>query len=39
LVHQWMKSIVDFHEGKPYAQHVPFEKIFTQEIHTAKYKF
>ncbi|HEV2378375.1 MAG TPA: alpha-glucuronidase family glycosyl hydrolase [Terriglobia bacterium] len=39
LVHQWMKTIVDFHEGKPYAQHVPFEKIFTQAVHTAKYKF
>jgi hypothetical protein len=32
LVYQWMKAIVDFHRGKLYATHVPFEKLFTGEV-------
>jgi hypothetical protein len=36
LVRQWMKTIVDFHEGKPYTQHVPFERIFTEELHNGQ---
>jgi hypothetical protein len=33
LVHQWMQTIVNFHEGKPYAQHVPFERLYTGKVH------
>ncbi len=32
LVRQWMQTIVEFHEGKLYTQHVPFEKIFTENV-------
>jgi len=32
LVYQWMKNIVDFHRGKLYTTHVPFEKLFTEEV-------
>jgi hypothetical protein len=39
LVRQWMQTIVDFHEGKPYTQHVPFERIFTEEVRVAKFEF
>ena len=36
LVEQWMKNIVDFHEGKPYTQHVPFERLYTEEVHNGE---
>jgi hypothetical protein len=32
LIHDWMQSIVNFHEGKQYAVHVPFERIFTANV-------
>jgi len=32
LVYQWMKTIVDFHRGKLYTNHVPFEKLFTEDV-------
>jgi len=32
LVYEWMKNIVDFHRGKLYTNHVPFEKLFTGEV-------
>jgi hypothetical protein len=32
LVYQWMKTVVDFHRGKLYTNHVPFEKLFTEEV-------
>jgi hypothetical protein len=32
LIYQWMKNIVDFHRGKLYTNHVPFEKLFTGEV-------
>jgi hypothetical protein len=32
LVRQWMQTIVEFHEGKLYTRHVPFEKLFTREV-------
>lgn len=28
LITQWMQKIVNYHEGKPYTQHVPFERLF-----------
>ena len=36
LVRQWMQKIVEFHEGKPYTEHVPFERIFTEDVHIAQ---
>jgi hypothetical protein len=39
LVRQWMQNIVEFHEGKQYARHVPFERIFTEEVHVANFTF
>lgn len=39
LIHRWMKTIVDFHQGKLYTEHVPFERIFTGDVHIASYKF
>jgi hypothetical protein len=32
LLYQWMKTIVDFHRGKLYTNHVPFEKLFTGDV-------
>jgi hypothetical protein len=32
LVHDWMQNIVNFNEGKPYTEHVPFERIFTDPV-------
>jgi hypothetical protein len=34
LVYQWMKTIVDFKNGKLYTNHVPFEKLFTEDVRT-----
>jgi len=34
LVYQWMKNIVDFNRGKLYTAHVPFEKLFTEDVRT-----
>lgn len=31
LITQWMQKVVDYHEGKPYTQHVPFERLFPQD--------
>jgi hypothetical protein len=28
LIRQWMQKIVNFNEGKPYTEHVPFERLF-----------
>jgi hypothetical protein len=39
LVRQWMQTIVEFHEGKQYTRHVPFERIFTEEVHVANFTF
>jgi hypothetical protein len=32
LIRQWMRKIANSHEGKPYAEHVPFERIFNGDI-------
>lgn len=29
LVRQWIQNIVNFHEGKSYLQHVPFERLYS----------
>lgn len=36
LVRQWMQTIVEFHEGKLYTKHVPFEKIFTEDVRNTQ---
>jgi hypothetical protein len=38
LVRQWMQTIVEFHQGKLYAKHVPFEKIFTENVRNGQQK-
>jgi hypothetical protein len=30
-----MKTIVDFHRGKLYTNHVPFEKLFTEDVRNS----
>jgi hypothetical protein len=30
LIRQWMQKIVNFQEGKPYTEHVPFERLIPQ---------
>jgi hypothetical protein len=32
LIRQWMRKIANFHEGKEYAEHVPFERVFNGDI-------
>jgi len=35
LVYQWMKTVVDFHRGSLYTNHVPFEKLFTEDVRNS----
>jgi hypothetical protein len=28
LIRRWMQKIVNFNAGRPYAEHVPFERLF-----------
>ena len=35
LVRQWMQNIVNFQEGKPYLEHVAWERLFTPYPHFA----
>jgi hypothetical protein len=36
LIQQWMRQVVNFHEGKPYTRHVDFEKLFGDRIKTLR---
>jgi hypothetical protein len=36
LTRQWLRNIVNFHEGKPYTQHVPFERVFPLDVRVAR---
>ncbi len=38
LTRQWMRNIVNFQKGKPYMDHVPFERIFSPDLHIAPEK-
>ncbi|MBZ5563465.1 MAG: hypothetical protein LAP13_13725 [Acidobacteriia bacterium] len=38
LSRQWMGNIVNFQNGKPYMDHVPFERIFSPDLHVAPEK-
>jgi hypothetical protein len=31
LTRQWMRNIVNFHKGKSYLDHVPFERLFSPD--------
>jgi hypothetical protein len=35
LTRQWMRNVVNFHKGKAYLDHVPFERLFSPDVHTA----
>jgi hypothetical protein len=35
LIFQTMRNIVNFHAGKPYLQHVPWERLFSPDLHTS----
>lgn len=35
FITQWVRTIVNFNEGKPYGQHVPFERLFTGNVYIA----
>lgn len=34
LARQWMRNIVNFQEGKPYVQTIPFKRLFKEEVTT-----
>jgi hypothetical protein len=38
LTRQWMRNVVNFHKGKPYLDHVPFERLFSPDLHTGTAK-
>jgi hypothetical protein len=33
LVFQTMQNILSYHTGKPYMQHVPWERLFSPDLH------
>jgi uncharacterized protein YukE len=35
LIFQTMQNIVNYHMGKPYLQHVPWEKLFSPDLHAS----
>jgi hypothetical protein len=35
LVAGMIRNVVRFHQGKPYLEHVPFEKLFSTDLHIA----
>jgi hypothetical protein len=35
LTRQWMRNIVNFHKGHDYLVHVPFERVFSPDLHLA----
>lgn len=35
LINQTMRNIVNYHMGKPYLQHVPWERLFSPDLHTS----
>jgi hypothetical protein len=37
LIRQWMQKIVNFNEGKPYTEHVPFERLFPGRTSSTGY--
>ena len=35
IVAGMMRNVVRFHQGKPYLEHVPFEKLYSTDVHIA----
>ena len=35
LVFQTMQNILNYHTGKPYLQHVPWERLFSPDLHAS----
>ena len=35
LVYQTMQNILNYHTGKPYLQHVPWERLFSPDLHAS----
>ena len=35
LTTQWIRTIVNFNEGKPYGQYVPWDKLFSGDVYIA----
>jgi hypothetical protein len=35
LVAGMIRNVVRFHQGKPYLEHVPFEKLYSTDVHIA----
>jgi hypothetical protein len=35
LVLQTMQNILNYHTGKPYLQHVPWERLFSPDLHAS----
>ncbi len=35
LIYQTLQNIVNFHAGKPYLQHVPWERLYSPDLHTS----
>jgi hypothetical protein len=33
LARRWMRNVVNFHQGKSYLDHVPFERLFSPDLH------
>ena len=33
LTHSWMRNVANFHKGRDYLEHVPFEKLFSVDLH------
>jgi len=36
LTGQWLRQVVNFQEGKPYTQHVPFERLFPLSLRLGR---
>jgi hypothetical protein len=35
LIYQTLRNIVNYHLGKPYLEHIPWEKLFSPDLHTS----
>jgi len=35
LIFQTMQNIVNYHTGKPYLQHIPWERLFSPDFHAS----
>jgi hypothetical protein len=35
LIYQTMRNILNYHMGKPYLQHVPWERLYSPDLHAS----